>query len=290
MDAIARMKLCKDLAAEGQDLLSQIDGLHEADWWSSTPAEGWSIADQVCHLARFNERASEALIDPPSFRAERDAALAISSDVAELELANDRVRRPKELRDWFAMSLDALLLSLGKADWSVRVPWYGPAMSVASCATARLMEIWAHGQDVADALHQQRTPTDRLLHIARLGVRTRSYSYSNRGLVPPDIGIRVELAGPSGDIFILDDIGEESINGPLVDFCLVVTRRRHLLDTKLRCQGDNAGEWMGIAQAFAGGAGTGRAPTFSREVPVTQVAARDTFPQIGTIPVMPQAE
>lgn len=263
MDAITRAKLCEDLAAEGEDLLSQIDGLHEADWCSSTPAEGWSIADHVRHLARFNERASEALVDPSSFRAGSDAALAISSDVAEFELANDRVRPPEELREWFAMSQDELLVSLDEADWSVRVPWYGPAMSVASCATARLMEIWAHGQDIADALRRHRTPTDRLLHIARLGVRTRSYSYSNRGLVPPDIGIHVELAGPNGDVYVLDGIGEENISGPLVDFCLVVTRRRHLMDTKLRCQGDTASEWMSIAQAYAGGAGPGRESTLA---------------------------
>ena len=33
-----------------------------------------------------------------------------------------------------------------------RVPWFGTAMSPPSMATARLMETWAHGQDVADAL------------------------------------------------------------------------------------------------------------------------------------------
>jgi uncharacterized protein (TIGR03084 family) len=261
MDAKVRTKLCEDLAAEGEALLGLIDGLHASDWWSATPAAGWSVADQVRHLARFNERASEALVDPSSFRAGCVAALAISADVAELELAGDRVRQPEELRDWFAMSHAKLLISLEEADWSVRVPWYGPAMSVASCATARLMEIWAHGQDIADALGQPRTPTDRLVHVARLGIRTRSYSYSNRGLVPPDIEIRVALTGPTGDTYVLDDAGEECVSGLLVDFCLVVTRRRHLLDTGLRCQGDAALEWMNIAQAFAGGAGSGRAPT-----------------------------
>ena len=31
-------------------------------------------------------------------------------------------------------------------------PWYGPSMSARSFVTARLMETWAHGMDVADAL------------------------------------------------------------------------------------------------------------------------------------------
>ena len=61
-------------------------------------------------------------------------------------------------------------------------PWFGPPMSAASMATARLMETWAHGQDVADALGVDRQPTDRLRHVAHIGVRARDYAYHVNGL------------------------------------------------------------------------------------------------------------
>jgi len=48
--------------------------------------------------------------------------------------------------------------------------------------------------------------------------------------------------------------------GSALDFCLVVTRRRHFLDTSLDVRGPAARDWMGIAQAFAGAASPGRPP------------------------------
>ncbi len=64
-------------------------------------------------------------------------------------------------------------------------------MSVASSVTARLMETWAHGQDVLDALRLRRRPTDRLRHIAHLGVRTFGWSFRVHGLAVPEQPVRV---------------------------------------------------------------------------------------------------
>lgn len=55
------------------------------------------------------------------------------------------------------------------------------------------METWAHGLDIADALGVQLVPTDRLRHVARLGVRTRDHSFAAHGLPVPDAPFRVEL-------------------------------------------------------------------------------------------------
>jgi len=127
-------------------------------------------------------------------------------------------------------------------------------MSPASFATARLMEYWAHGQDVADALGQQRTPTDRLRHICHLGVRTRGFSYAVRGMTPPEKDVYVALTGPSGDEWTWGDAAaSDRIEGSAHDFCLVVTQRRHVDSADLTVTGDAAREWMSIAQAFAGG-------------------------------------
>jgi uncharacterized protein (TIGR03084 family) len=134
-------------------------------------------------------------------------------------------------------------------------------MGALSFVSARLMETWAHGQDVADALDQRRLPTDRLRHIAHLGVRTRSFSYIVRGLEPPSSSVRVALTSPTGESWQWEDPGDglASVQGPALDFCLVVTQRRNIADTALVVEGEGAHEWMSIAQAFAGTPGPGRA-------------------------------
>ena len=75
------------------------------------------------------------------------------------------------------------------------MPWYGPAMGARSFITARLMETWAHGQDVVDALGVERTPTDRLRHVAHIGVGARPFSYVANGREPNPAPVRVELVG-----------------------------------------------------------------------------------------------
>jgi uncharacterized protein (TIGR03084 family) len=134
-------------------------------------------------------------------------------------------------------------------------------MSAASSITARIMETWAHGQDVADALEATRTPTDRLRHVAFIGARALPNSYQARGLAVPDTAVRVELRAPSGDLWAFGPEGApDTVRGPALDFCLVVTQRRHPDDLDLEVHGPVAGEWMSIAQAFAGPPGSGRRP------------------------------
>jgi uncharacterized protein (TIGR03084 family) len=116
------------------------------------------------------------------------------------------------------------------------------------------MEYWAHGQDVADAVGRQRQPTSRLRHICHLGVRTRGFSYTIRGLTPPDTDVHVRLTGPDGDTWTWGDpAARDRVEGSAVDVCLVVTQRRVVDDTGLAVTGPAATEWMSIAQAFAGG-------------------------------------
>jgi uncharacterized protein (TIGR03084 family) len=134
-------------------------------------------------------------------------------------------------------------------------------MGALSFATARLMETWAHGQDVFDTLHIRRTPKDRLRHIAELGVRTFGWTYSNRGLQIPEDPIRVKLKGPSGDLWTWGpEDGENLISGPAEDFCLVVVQRRHVDDTALEVTGGVARDWMEKAQCFAGPPAQGPKP------------------------------
>jgi len=92
-----------------------------------------------------------------------------------------------------------MLGALSTLDPKQRLPWYGPPMSARSFVTARLMETWAHGQDVADALEQERCATDRLRHVAHIGVTTFGWSYVNRGMTVPGVSVRVELTSPGGE-------------------------------------------------------------------------------------------
>jgi uncharacterized protein (TIGR03084 family) len=137
-----------------------------------------------------------------------------------------------------------------------RLEWYGPPMSVRSFVTARLMETWAHGQDVVDGLGlpiDARPPSDRLGHIAFLGCATRGWSYTVRGATAPDVAVRVELVLPSGAPFEHGDASApDRVTGDALDFVLVVTQRRNVADTALAVKGDAAREWMSIAQCFAG--------------------------------------
>jgi uncharacterized protein (TIGR03084 family) len=123
------------------------------------------------------------------------------------------------------------------------------------------METWAHGQDIADTLGIERPATSRLRHVAHLGVRSLPYSYLVNGLPQPDAPIRVELAAPGGGQWTWGpDDAADRVTGTALDFCLVVTQRRHRTDTGLVISGQTAGQWIAIAQAFAGAAGRGRPP------------------------------
>jgi uncharacterized protein (TIGR03084 family) len=249
--------LAADLAAETQELTRLLDALGEPAWQTPTPAPGWTVADQVSHLAYFDEAAVRAATDPAAFEAQDRALVTDADDVAR----RYRGYSPARLRDWFGGARRNLVAVYADTDPRARVPWFGPSMSTASMLTARLMETWAHGQDIADALGAERQPTDRLRHVAHIGVATRPYSFANRGLPVPQEPVRVELTAPGGAVWAWGPAGAaDRVTGTALDFCLVVTQRRHRADTDLVVRGPAAEGWIAIAQAFAGPPGPGRTP------------------------------
>ncbi len=257
-------ELIADLAAEHADLDQLVDGLDEAGLDRPTPADGWSVRDQVSHLAWFDEQATLAVRDPDAFVAGLPDALADDAFTDRAVVAGRAMAGPA-LRAWWRGARAELLDALAELGPGTRVPWYGPPMSPASFTTARLMETWAHGQDVADGLEAERAPTDRLRHVAFLGVRALPNSYRVRGLPVPDAAVRVELTAPSGTTWAWgEESASEVVRGPAVDFCLVVTQRRHVDDTELVAEGPVAADWLRLAQAFAGPPGPGRVPTGRR--------------------------
>ena len=253
--------LTADLVAETAWLDEILGALPPPQWQLPTPAPGWTIADQVSHLAYFDEATLLSIRDPDLFRLDAEALAGRGSDFPDQIAAEYRHLGPAELLRWFRTARQALLDGYASTDPAARLPWYGLDMGLASSVTARLMETWAHGQDIADTLGIQRPATSRLRHIAHLGVRSLPYSYAVNGLPQPDAPIRVELTAPDGGQWAWGPAdAADRVTGTALDFCLVVTQRRHRTDAGLVISGQTAGQWMAIAQAFAGAAGRGRPP------------------------------
>jgi uncharacterized protein (TIGR03084 family) len=251
--------LVVDLRAEGDEIDAFVRDLPPDDWARPTPAVGWTVAHQIAHLAWTDERALLAATAPDEFKAEfASYAGRTSLDSVVDEEAASAATRP-DLLDWWRASRDKLADALLGLPAGTKLPWYGPPMSAASMATARIMETWAHGQDVADALGVCRTPTARLRHVAHIGVRTRDFAYMIRGLPVPSEQFRVELLGPAGELWTWGpDDAAQRVTGPALEFCLLVTQRVHREDTALVAVGEDANMWLTIAQAFAGPPGRGR--------------------------------
>lgn len=257
-----------DLLAEQAALDAVVTDLDPEQWSLATPSDRWDVADQVGHLTHFDETASWAIVDESRFKesmSELMGALAPGAtpdQMDDLTLGRFRSMKPAELMETWRANRQLLADAAGTLDDDTRVIWYGPSMGAKSFLTARLMECWAHGQHICDAVGAERDATDRLQHIAQLGFITRKWTYINRGLDAPSTPVRVTLDAPSGATWSFGpDDASETVIGSAEDFCLVVTQCRNVTSTDLVVTGDSAIEWMSMAQAFAGGATDSPSPT-----------------------------
>jgi uncharacterized protein (TIGR03084 family) len=252
-------ELLADLGAERSTLQRVLDPLPADRWTAATPAEPWTVRDQVAHLGFFDAVATTAATSPQDFQRELVTAVADYDGYMAASLTAAPADGPEALA-WWRERAEHFDQAYAAADPKSKVPWYGPPMSTRSMVTARLMEVWAHGQDVRDALGLKPEATDRLRHICHLAIRTRAYSYRIRSLEPPDEPVGLKLTLPSGEAWLHEPGAAQQITGDAVDLCLVLTRRRHPDDTALIADGPLAEQWLQIGQAFAGPGGTGRRP------------------------------
>ncbi len=107
----------------------------------------------------------------------------------------------------------------------------------------------AEGADGAAALQAE---IDRAgaLPLPELAAELRARAFGPEG--PGGPGRPGTIDGPAE--------ASNRLTGPALDFCLLVTQRRHRNDLALAIEGPAATEWMTIAQAFAGPPGPGRPP------------------------------
>jgi uncharacterized protein (TIGR03084 family) len=248
-----------DLRAESDELEALVAPLPAERWTDPTPAAGWTIAHQIGHLLWTDRVALTSATDEAGFAAVLETALTDPIGFVDAGADELAALAPTELlADWRATRarLHETLLTVPDGR---KLPWFGPPMSAASMATARLMETWAHGLDVADALGVKRPATERLRSIAHIGVRTRDFAFTINDLTPPTEPFRVELRAPGGDTWSWGPPdAAQRVTGAAEDFCFLVTQRRPLGALDVTAHGADAQRWLTIAQAFAGPPGPGR--------------------------------
>jgi uncharacterized protein (TIGR03084 family) len=259
MPKVTIAELLSDLAAEHAALDAVVADLDDEGWTTPTPATGWDVGDCISHLCYFDESATLALTDPDGFESHKTELIAAMTKGEHLDVALGRASGPPGaiVSRWRA-GRGAFLDAAGVAAASgtpPRVPWYGPPMSLASFTTARLMETWAHGQDVRDALGRPPEVSLRLRHIIHIGVGARPYSFAVHEIDDPGDAVTVTATAPDGQLWTWgphDPAADNQITGSALDLALVLTQRRHVSHTGVVVTGPVAQLWLDIAQAFAG--------------------------------------
>ena len=97
-DVMDVREVLDDLVAEQQALDDVVARLTTEEWQLATPSPGWTIADQIGHLAYFDGTAALAITDPAGFTEEMNRLLGAGTTG---ESADDQTivvvkRRPKE--------------------------------------------------------------------------------------------------------------------------------------------------------------------------------------------------
>jgi uncharacterized protein (TIGR03084 family) len=253
-------EMLADLEAESADLDRLVADLPPPRWEQPTPSPGWTIAHQIAHLAWTDHASLLAATDPDRYNEHLAEALADPTTYVDRG-AREWLAPPPDLLKTWRDGRAALIDALAAVPPGTRIFWYGNMMSAASMATARIMETWAHGLDVADALSATREPTARLRHIAHLAHRTIGHSFTAHERPAPTEPVAFVLTAPDGSQWTYGDPSVENrVTGPALDLCLLVTQRRHRSDLALSATGPVAEEWLDVAQAFAGPPGAGREP------------------------------
>ncbi|QGG42979.1 TIGR03084 family metal-binding protein [Aeromicrobium yanjiei] len=258
-------EILSDLTAESLQLDQWVAGLPADGWAAVTTPEGWTVAHQIAHLHWTDSTSLAAIVDPDEFG--RIMLAAAEDPFGFIDTATEEMALlpPEDLLVVWRegrVELDAALRGVPDGE---KIPWFGPAMNPASMATARIMETWAHGHDVAEALGITVPESSRAKHVCHIGVRARPYAYLVRGEQDPGVDIRVELTGPDGDLWTWGpDDAAERVTGSGHDFALLATRRRHLDDVDVRAEGEHAAHWLTIVQAFAGLPGADPVPLADR--------------------------
>lgn len=187
-------EILSDLVAEEQSLDQFLQKINPRDWNKTRVWHGWTVQEVVSHLASSEEYAYNALAEGGSRLSEVDDYGDID-DLNEAALQPGLDMRPQDVIEWWRGARAKVVEELSKLKPSDRVPWFHGDMSARSFATARLMENWAHGLDVYEAVNVEPEDTPRLRHIAWLGWKSLPHALSEAGIEYPE-PVHVVLMGP----------------------------------------------------------------------------------------------
>ncbi|HQC96966.1 MAG TPA: TIGR03084 family metal-binding protein [Aquabacterium sp.] len=255
------MQQAQDFRAESQALFDLLDTADAAQFDQPTQFKSWTINAVLQHLHFWNQMAGLQLTDELLLLDRIAAVKSAQGGMRAFENAHFQGLGGRALLDAWHAGFNATADAFATADPKARLKWPGPDMSARSSITARLMETWAHGQEVYDHLGVVRQNADRIQNIVVLGVNTFGWTYATRGTQPPGPMPHLVLTAPSGAVWTYGDPSDaERIEGPAEAFCQVVTQTRNIADTSLKVTGPVAIDWMSKAQCFAGPPETPPAP------------------------------
>lgn len=255
------MQQAKDFHAESTALHDLLSGHDPQGFDEPTQFKNWSINAVLQHLHFWNIMAGLQLTDEETLVARMKDMFSQAMTMRDYESKFfDGLSGQALLENWYADVQHTADL-FDQADPRQRLKWAGPDMSARSSITARLMETWAHGQEVYDHLGVVRQNADRIRNIVVLGVNTFAWTYKTRKQAPPGEMPYLSLTAPSGEVWTYGEPSDaERITGPAEAFCQVVTQVRNVADTPLEVTGSVARDWMSKAQCFAGPPETPPAP------------------------------
>ena len=251
-----KMRQAEDFRAEVDTLAGVLEPLGDSDFGIQTLFKGWTIDDVIGHLHMFDTAALKTLESAEAFRAffaPVAAMIAEGKTLVETQYPWLDGLCGRALFEAWRETAERVADAYAAADPKLRVAWAGPEMSALSAITARQMETWAHGQEIFDALGEERAEADRIRNICHLGVNTYGWTFLNRRLPVPNPAPHVRLLAPSGVVWDWNEAQENNrVEGTAVDFARVVTQVRNVADTGLKITGPAARDWMAMAQCFAG--------------------------------------
>lgn len=251
-------EILSDLVAEQQSLDQFLQRIHERDWKLPTSAKGWSILDTVSHLAYTETFAASAIEQGQAF-VDAEAVTDVDEWTAR-GVAQGRGKRYQEIIEWWRNGRADVVDALSRMDAADRIPWVLSSVSAKGFATLRLMETWAHGLDIKDAM-EGRLPVDeeeepegdspRLRHVAWLAHRMLPYAFEQAGEAYPANGVRVQLMGPRYARWVFGPEDTDNvIKGIASEFCRVAVHRLDAADTGLKAIGDDAETALRVLRAY----------------------------------------
>lgn len=232
----------------------------ETQWQAPTPAPGWTVKDQVAHVAFVFNIAAKAAREPAAFKEMVDnIGPGGFTEAVEQGVQLFGAGTGAEVLQRWRDEVDSVSSAMRSVDPTTTVPWLVNPLPPTVLTMAGMLELFAHGQDIADTVGVDMPRTDRLAFLVHFIHRTRDFGYLAHEMEPPTEEFRFEVTLPSGaPMSVGPDDATNTVTGPALDLCLLATRRRHPDDLALTAQGAHATQWLPIAQAYRGPAGPGR--------------------------------